>query len=54
MLPGSVSPEGEVPVEAKNGLAPKEDERGLVQALDPVVDQGDSVPEGTKKVRGRN
>ena len=33
-----------------DSLPPEQDERGLVQALDAVVDQGDRVPKSTERV----
>ena len=33
-----------------DGLPPEQDERGLVQALDAVVDQGDRVSKSTERV----
>ena len=43
--------EGEVLVESKHGLPPEQDERRLAKLLDPGVDQADSVPKGTDKVK---
>ena len=40
----------EVPVQSKDGLPPEEDERGLVQTLDSVVDERDRVSKSTEKV----
>ena len=42
--------EGEVAVEGENGLAPEEDEGGLLQLLDAVVDEADGGPESTVEV----
>ena len=49
-MPGSIPCKGEVPVKAENGLTPEEDERRLVQSLDSVIDQIDSIPESTEQV----
>ena len=42
--------EGEVAVEGEDGLAPEEDEGGLMQLLDAVVDEADGGPKGTVEV----
>lgn len=42
--------EGQVAVEAEDGLLPEEDEGGLVHGLDAVVDQLHGVPKGTGTV----
>ena len=42
---------GQILVESQHGLPPEQDERRLAQLLDPGVDQADSVPKGTDKVK---
>ena len=46
----SVASEGKIAVKPEDGLSPEENERGLMQALDAVIDQCNCVPKRTVRV----